>query len=229
MNQIVTTGIVLRRINYSESDRIITYITPDMGKISLIAKGARKPKSKLAGGIELFGESQMTFILGRGEIGSLISARLIQNYGSIVKDLVRTNIAYQIIKLINKYLESAAGGEFYNLVKEAYINLNDTNIDSRITQIWFGLNFLVIMGYQPKLVVEVASRDILNYDFDLSAMEFIENINGEYTRNDIKFLRLVQSKKPVFLSKVQSNDQILQQLSNLLTIIMRSNGFEYQI
>jgi DNA repair protein RecO (recombination protein O) len=227
MNQIVTTGIVLRRINYGEADRIITYITPDIGKISLIAKGTRKPKSKLAGSIELFGESQLTFIVGKGDLGSLISARLIQNYGNIVKDLSRTNIAYQMIQLINKHLEFASGGEFYDLVRESYISLNDLNIDLRITKVWFGLNFLVIMGHQPQLLVKTVVEDIMSYSFDLNAMEFTEDDNGEYTRNDIKFLRLASLQKPIFLSKVQSGEISLERLSILLESIMRSNGFEY--
>ena len=48
-----TLGYVLRRTNYGEADRILNIITPE-GKISAIAKGVRKEKSKLAGGIEMF-------------------------------------------------------------------------------------------------------------------------------------------------------------------------------
>ena len=48
-----TEAIILRRTNYGEADRVISLITPDRGKISGIAKGVRKPKSKLAGGLEL--------------------------------------------------------------------------------------------------------------------------------------------------------------------------------
>jgi len=48
-----TKAIVLRRTNYGEADRIIQFITP-VGKISAIAKGVRREKSRLAGGIELF-------------------------------------------------------------------------------------------------------------------------------------------------------------------------------
>ena len=54
MNQLVTDGIVLSRVNYGEADRIIKLLTPEAGKLSLMARGVRKPKSKLAGGIELF-------------------------------------------------------------------------------------------------------------------------------------------------------------------------------
>ncbi len=226
MNRIVTTGIVLRRINYGEADRIITYITPDMGKISLIAKGTRKQKSKLAGSIELFGESQLTFINGRGDIGNLMSARLISNYGNIVKDLSITNAAYRIIKLINRHLESGSGGEFYNLVRESYIDLNKA-IDVRIVEVWFVLNFLALTGHQPNLEVKTVSDNVLGFDFNMDSMEFISNDSGKYTKNDIKFLRLAISHSPVLLSKIHSNNPTLERLSDLLPLIMRSNGFEY--
>ena len=52
-SDIKTLAYVLRRTNYGEADRILNIITPN-GKISAIAKGARKEKSKLAGGIEMF-------------------------------------------------------------------------------------------------------------------------------------------------------------------------------
>jgi DNA repair protein RecO (recombination protein O) len=227
MNQIVTKGIVLRRINYGEADRIVTYITPDLGKISLMVKGVRKPKSKLAGSIELFGESQITLILGKGDIGNLVSARLIKNYGEISKDLERTDFTYKIIQLINKNLEVASGSEFYQLVKEAYDNINDLSVDLRITQIWFGLNFLDIMGHQPQLAVKVFTGKIDNFDFSLETMEFIEHSDGEYTKNDIKYLRLALLNKPKFLSKIQSSDASLQHLSFLLPLMMGRSSFEY--
>jgi len=227
MNQIVTKGIVLRRLNYGEADRIVTYITPDLGKISLMVKGVRKPKSKLAGSIELFGESQITLILGKGDIGNLVSARLIRNYGEIAKDLDRTNFTYKVIQLINRHLEFSSGSEFYDLVKESYDNINDLRIDLRITQIWFGLNFLDIMGHLPQLEVKVSTGQIDGYDFSLEKMEFIEHDNGEYTRNDIKYLRLALSQKPKILSNIQSSDTSLQHLSVLLPLIMGCGGFEY--
>jgi DNA repair protein RecO (recombination protein O) len=85
MNQIITTAIILRRTDFGEADRILTLITPDHGKIRLMAKGVRRPKSKLAGGIELFSVSKISYIKGRSEIGTLVSAQLNTHYGTIVR------------------------------------------------------------------------------------------------------------------------------------------------
>ena len=62
MNNIVDEAIVLKRIEYGEADRILTVLTKNHGKISVIAKGVRKPKSKLAGGIEIFCVNSISYV-----------------------------------------------------------------------------------------------------------------------------------------------------------------------
>ena len=76
MNRYQTEGIILKRVDFKEADRIITFITPDKGKIGAIAKGVRKPKSKLAGGIELLTISDLGLIRGKGDLDQLISTRI---------------------------------------------------------------------------------------------------------------------------------------------------------
>ena len=77
MNHKKTIAIVLKRIDYGEADRIVTVLTPDAGKLSLMAKGARRVKSKLAGGIELLSTSEINYIAGKGSLDTLVSSRLI--------------------------------------------------------------------------------------------------------------------------------------------------------
>src|SRR2546430_6710542 len=98
MKQLVTPAIILARIDYGEADRIITMLTPGHGKLRLLAKGVRRVRSKLAGGIELFSVSTITFIQGRSELGTLVSTRLQQYYSHIVQDLDRTMAGYELIK-----------------------------------------------------------------------------------------------------------------------------------
>ena len=57
--QFRTQAIVLSRRDFGESDRLLKLFTPDYGKISAVAKGARKPKSKVGGHIELFARSDV--------------------------------------------------------------------------------------------------------------------------------------------------------------------------
>ena len=67
---------MLQRTEYGEADRILTVLTPAAGKLHLMAKGARRVRSKLAGGIELFSVSELSYAQGKGSLGALVSARL---------------------------------------------------------------------------------------------------------------------------------------------------------
>ena len=94
----VTQGIILARVNYQEADRIITVLSRDDGKLRLMVKGARKSKSKLAGGVELLSISELGVIKGKGDISTLVSSRLIKHFGHIVADIDRTLYAYEILE-----------------------------------------------------------------------------------------------------------------------------------
>src|SRR6185503_9222549 len=129
MRQFRTKCIILSRTDYGEADRIITFLTPDQGKVKAIAKGVRKSKSKLAGGIELFCISDISFIPAKREIGTVVSTRLIDHYGEIVKDIDRTNAGYSFIKKLDKATEDAAETDYFSLLEESFNALDDSSIN----------------------------------------------------------------------------------------------------
>ena len=90
MRTVRTQAIVLRRTNYGEADRILHLLTPD-GRRSVMARGVRKEKSRLAGGIELFALCDVVIGEGRGELGVLTSARLVHFYRHILCCTRRTD------------------------------------------------------------------------------------------------------------------------------------------
>ena len=92
MKTIKTPAIVLRRTNYGEADRILQLLTPD-GKLSVMAKRARREKSRLSGGIELFSICDVVVGEGKGELGILTSARLVHFYNNIIFNARNINIA----------------------------------------------------------------------------------------------------------------------------------------
>src|SRR5680860_408416 len=108
-----TKAIVLRRTNYGEADRILQLLTPD-GKYNVMAKGARREKSRLAGGIELFAICDVVITEGKGELGILTSARLAHFFQHIMQDYDRMQFAYAVIKLVNNASEMVNGPEWYD-------------------------------------------------------------------------------------------------------------------
>jgi DNA repair protein RecO (recombination protein O) len=205
-NQIITTGIVLARTDFQEADRILTILTPDQGKLKVIAKGVRRPRSKLAGGIELLSISDLTVLPGRGELGTLISSRLVTHYGAIVQDINRTMLAYDFLKRMNRVTEDAAGEEYFLILQRALAGLNDHALSPELTDLWFCMQLLNVTGHLPNLQTDTANQPLQadqKYLFDFDTMAFRSQDQGPFTANHIKLLRLAYAAEdPVILRQV---------------------------
>jgi len=210
MNRINTQGIVLSRTDYGEADRILSFLTPDQGKVSAIAKGVRKQKSKLAGGIELFSVSEISYIPGRRDISTLISTRLIKHYGNIVKDLDRTNAAYSLIKTINRATEDKLEPAYFHLLQMTLESLADNSINLELAKTWFAAQLLRLGGHSPNLRTDSSDQKLKadeTFDFDMNTMTFEVADDGHFAPEHIKFLRLLFSDNhPKVISKVKGAD-----------------------
>jgi DNA repair protein RecO (recombination protein O) len=213
MNQIVTTGIILSRTDYGEADRIITLLTPDAGKLRLMAKGVRRIKSKLAGGIELFSVSNITYIKGRGDIGTLISTRLITHYGHIIEDIDRVQLGYELIKVLNKITEDEPEAEYFTVLEQAFAALDESAVNRKLIEAWFYAQLLRQGGFEPNLSTEAGGKKLdatQTYNFSYDDSAFFAFKNGAFTAAHIKFLRLLFSpNQPKTLQQVQGIGDLL--------------------
>jgi len=222
-----TVAIVLRRTNYGEADRIVNLLTRDHGVISLIARGVRKPKSKLAGGIEFFSVSNVSYIEGKGSLGTLTSTSLIKYYDRIVKDIHRVDVGYKMIKLVLKTVEDGAEEAYFSAVEQFFTILNDLDIDINLTSSWFQARLLTLAGHQPNLKNDSNERPLEpdnQHGFSLIDMCFNNQNNGQYDERDIKFMRLLFIQpSPTNLASVEGYDQILKKLSPLIDQITKTH------
>jgi DNA repair protein RecO (recombination protein O) len=207
VNSLKTRGIVLRRTDYGEADRIVTVLTPDHGKLRLMARGVRRPKAKLAGGIELFSVSDMSFVRGRGEIGTLISTRLDRHYGRIFQDIDRVQTGYDLLKLVDRATEDEPEPEYFHLMEQALAALDDSGISLELIRAWFNAGMLKFAGHAPNLATTAAGGQLsesARYVFDFDHMAFEPGPSGRFAAQDIKFLRLLFSPhQPATIAKVQ--------------------------
>lgn len=213
MNQLHTTAIILSRTDYGEADRILTLLTPDHGKLRLIAKGVRRVRSKLAGGIELFSVSQVSFIRGRGELGTLVSTRLLKYYSHIVQDVGRTMLGYDLIKQLNRVTEDQPEAAYFELLEQGFAALDDLAIDLALLRVWFLMQLLRLGGHTPNLRTDTSGSRLAaeaEYDFDFDNMAFFSRVSGHFTADHIKFLRLGFSG---------SQPRLMQQVTGLETLI----------
>jgi DNA repair protein RecO (recombination protein O) len=204
---------ILRRTNYGEADRVISFLTLERGKVSAIAKGVRKPKSKLAGGLELFAICDVTFMEGRGDLLVVTSARMRQFFGNILKDYDRMQLAYECIKQINKATETVSEPEFYTLLKNALAWLDDLSLDWRLVELCFRLQLEALLGHGLNLATDRDSAKLqadktYHYDFGDNAF-YIHGEQGRFTSDHIKLLRLASIKTPPVLRQVAGIDDVI--------------------
>jgi DNA repair protein RecO (recombination protein O) len=226
MKQHVSSAIVLKRTNYGEADRIIQVITPNQGKLSLMVKGVRKVNSKLAGSIELFCIIDITYLLGRGSIDRLITARLKKHFSNIVKDLDRTNSGYDFIKIINKITEDEVEEEWFSLLSDSMSFLDDFSINLDLVRVWFYLSVFMIMGNTPNLSKDSFGNEFKEkqeYDFDLETMSFTPKEKGAYLANHIKILKLANQFQPTKMVNIQNCEKLSNDLYPLIRSIAKTN------
>jgi len=225
MRQFTTRGIILTRTDYGEADRILTFITPDHGKIRGIAKGVRKAKAKLAGAIELFSVTELTVIIGRGDLNTIISARLARHYGSIVKDIERTNAAYEFMRILDKVTEDKAEEAYFNLLDKALAGLDDEKTPPEFTDLWFKLQLLKVTGHAPNLRTDELGKKLLDsktYNFDYDKMRFVPAEEGAFRPKEIKFLRVgLAAESAGVLARVEQAPELLLPLQPLVQVMLQ--------
>lgn len=218
MRQQTTPAIILRRINYGEADRIVTFLTP-RGKIKALVKGVRRSKSKLAGGIELFSESTITFMETRGDLGRIVSTRLNVHWDGIVGNLGKMMFGYEAMKLIDGIIEDDADGDYFELLKDTFSALHDNDIALELVEVWFYMRMLQLSGHAPNLRTDntnVKLRDSEQYAFSAEDMCFLSSSSGQFRAEHIKLLRLCQAKPAVVLGKVKDGSTLAGPLKRLL-------------
>lgn len=227
MNTQSAKSIILARTNYGESDRVLRVITVDGNKVALMAKGVRKLKSKMAGGIELFCECNLVFLGGQEKMGTLVSARVDKQYTDIVKDIERTLFGYEILKLVNKITEDDQIAEYYQLLSVTLSAINDLKLDLNMTIIWTYYNLLELTGHRPNFILDTSGaklKEDASYDFDIPTMSLVETNSGQYNSRHIRLLRVVaRAGKPTALARISGAEQVASDLADLFSKLIKFN------
>jgi DNA repair protein RecO (recombination protein O) len=204
-------AIVLRRTNYGETDRILQLMTP-IGKMSVMARGVRKEKSKLAGGIELFAVCDVVIGEGKGDLGVLTSSRLIKFYKNIMSDYDRMQFAYLVTKLVSGASEMVDGTDWYDVLAEVLAGLDTVTIPLSLIQTWFYLHYAEVLGHGLSLQYDVDGNKLsadnkYQYSDEDKGLRLAEN--GDIGSDQIKLLRLIESRSLKVLVQVGGINDIL--------------------
>lgn len=217
-------GIVLKSINFNDSDKILTIFTKERGKIQAIAKGVRKPKSKNIASTQVFSLSE--FILYKGKnLYNLNQSEIINSYYPLRDDLNKLSYASYIIELTSTGLieEEVNIKIFGLLIKTLDLILKQDQYEQIIRA--FELKFISYLGYRPHLIDCVNCHDEINSNFKFSILNsgvlcekckladrFSKPINME-TLNIMKFL-LFSSFDEIL--KIDIDQNILKNIGNIM-------------
>lgn len=219
-----TAGIVIKRSNLGEADRILTIFTERFGKVKAIAKGSRKTTSKLAGSLEPY--MLVDFELYEGKtFYTVTGANVINNYPTVHTDLEKIAKVFYIGELIDKFLEEGQKNipAFEMLTKAlGFLEENKSDLVIRI----FELKLVESSGFLPELRNCVHCREKLT-----AGNNFWDNIEGGVicercylkfghgsliSDNAIKSLRVIENEDFDLAVKFKPDIKIRQELDTIL-------------
>lgn len=146
-------GIVIRSKDYGEGNKIVTIFSSDVGKISVMARGAKKTKSRLSSISQLFTYGQYLFYKGTSanSMGSLSQGEIIESFRNLRSDLTKTAYAAYFAELMDRIIEDGERNPYlFNLLLTTYRYL-DEDKDAEILARLYELKILVAGGYRPQL------------------------------------------------------------------------------
>ncbi len=145
-----TEAIVLHQREIGEADRLLSLYTPYLGRLTVVAKGVRRLKSKMAGHLEPL--NQASLLIARGQTLDTISqAQLLESFLPLRDDLWRLSCALYVAELIDRFTaERQPNGDLYQLLSDTLRRIGQARKGDLVLR-FFEIRFLHLMGFRPEL------------------------------------------------------------------------------
>lgn len=219
-------AIVLKTIDYGETNKIATLYTKDNGKITVLAKGAKKPNSQYAAVMQPFVVAQFLYYQGSG-LPSLNQGETVRSFKEIQLDIVKTAYASYITELVDKLTEEKQLYFFvYDWLVLALQQINDGQDPEIIARI-FDLKMLGIAGAKPQLdcCASCGSQERDPVAFSVTYAGFLCNVCRlkderafHLTLSVAKLIRALYYLDFNKFGTITVKDSTRQQLDNMLTL-----------
>jgi DNA repair protein RecO (recombination protein O) len=149
-----TDALVIGSMRYSEADRIVTLYTRDRGKISAIAKGVRRTKSKVGGRLEPFSLVKMSLNSGRGTLYTIVGVDTVRTFQGVRDELFRMEEGARLLNEVRHLFPGEEGSApAFNLLVRGVARLAEARDAATASGIVLAtrLKLLVLMGYAPQV------------------------------------------------------------------------------
>ena len=220
-----TEAIIIKKTRLGEADSILTLYTPELGKIQGFAKSLRKPRSKLAGHLELLTHSQVSLARGRN-IDTITGSQTITSFLPLKTELTLTSYALYATELVNQFTaDHVENRPLFHLLLETMEQLCSTS-NHELALRYFELHLLNEVGYRPQLQQCVACHQPLEPVINafctsaggVTCPECRASQPSTYpiSVNALKVLRFLQSNDYDTVSKLKINPQLSRELETIM-------------
>jgi len=127
-------------------------LTPRLGKLRVIAKGVRRPRSRIGGALQPFSDVQLVLAVGR-TFDVVTSSSLEDPHLGLRNDLHSTAAAWYLVELVDRFIEGAADThDAFRLLAQGLSALDaGDDVSREVVARWFELALLDAMGFRPEL------------------------------------------------------------------------------
>lgn len=155
-----TEAIIIRKTKLGEADRILILYTPHLGKLQAVAKGIRRPRSKLAGHLELLTHSLVSLARGRN-LDTITGSQTLNSFLPLKSDLELTSFGLYATDLLDQFTaDGIENCSLFQLLLQTMHNLCQGG-DNGLALRYFELHLLGSVGYRPQLQRCVACQSAL--------------------------------------------------------------------
>ncbi|MBI5122407.1 DNA repair protein RecO [Candidatus Roizmanbacteria bacterium] len=180
MRNFKTEGIIIKRRDFKDADRILTVLTPNLGKIAVRASGIRRIPSRRSPHVELLNHCVLTLYNGRA-FPILTEAQAIDSFSGVKEDLYKIGLAYHLCELIDGLCpENQENRGVFNLVKNTLMRLSSEENEAELIRN-FQTELLSMLGYWNK-------QEFLTERVDMD--NFVENILERKLKSKSIFAKL---------------------------------------
>ncbi len=145
-----TEALVLRRTDFAEADRLVTLYAPELGKLRVLAKGSRRPGSKLAGHVELFCHCSLLIAVGRN-LDLIIQAQTISSFAPLRADLDLIAAAHYLAEFVDAFTaERIENQPLFTLLRGSLAMLAHARSPEILLR-FFELHGLRLLGYDSEM------------------------------------------------------------------------------
>lgn len=145
-------AIVLRSVDYAEADRIVTLLARDLGKIAVMARGARKSQKRFAGALEPFAVLTAEVAPGRGEVSRLASASLIRPFPGILAGLAKMQAGGRALELVRDALPSGpVDARIFDSCVALFEMLDAADAAREEHELAFTVRLASLLGFAPRV------------------------------------------------------------------------------